>query len=163
MKNIDNKNFTLSNTDWSYLAGFIDGDGSIITQIVKRDDYAFKYMIRLSIVFYQKTSRHWFLIKLQKLLHNKGFLRKRNDGMSELSFVQKDLILEILNHILPYSKVKTDIIKKVILIIHELDHVKNRCDFLKVCKIVDETANLTDSKKRKITSKTVEDSWKFYE
>lgn len=42
----------------SYIAGFIDGDGSIIAQIVRREDYVRKFQIRVSVVFYQKTKRH---------------------------------------------------------------------------------------------------------
>ena len=41
----------------SYLAGFIDGDGCIMAQIVPRKDYLYKYEIRVSIVLYQKTKR----------------------------------------------------------------------------------------------------------
>lgn len=44
--------------DYSYLAGFIDGDGSILAQLVKREDYRYKYEIQVTISLYQKTKRH---------------------------------------------------------------------------------------------------------
>jgi intein/homing endonuclease len=44
--------------DYAYLAGFIDGDGCLLAQLVKRPDYLYKFQIRISINFYQKTSRH---------------------------------------------------------------------------------------------------------
>ena len=44
--------------DYSYLAGLIDGDGCILAQIVKREDYKYKYEIRVSVTLYQKTKRH---------------------------------------------------------------------------------------------------------
>ena len=42
----------------AYIAGFLDGDGSINAQIVQRKDYALRFQIRISITFFQKTSRH---------------------------------------------------------------------------------------------------------
>ena len=48
----------LSPVELSYIAGFLDGDGSIYAQIVKRSDYRLKFQIRVSISFHQKTTRH---------------------------------------------------------------------------------------------------------
>ena len=42
----------------AYIAGFLDADGSIISQIVKSSDYKFGFYIRLSIVFIQKTDKY---------------------------------------------------------------------------------------------------------
>lgn len=42
----------------AYYAGFLDGDGSILAQLVRRQDYVYKFGIRMSIVFYQTTRRH---------------------------------------------------------------------------------------------------------
>ena len=48
----------LSELDKAYIAGFLDGDGSIIAQIVKDDTRKLKFYIRISIVFYQKRTHH---------------------------------------------------------------------------------------------------------
>jgi hypothetical protein len=48
----------LSEIDKAYIAGFLDGYGSIISQIVKSKDYKFGFYIRLSIVFIQKTDKY---------------------------------------------------------------------------------------------------------
>ena len=48
----------LTDIERSYITGFLDGDGSIYAQIVKRSDYRLKFQIRVSISFYQKTTRH---------------------------------------------------------------------------------------------------------
>lgn len=42
----------------SYLAGFIDGDGCILAQIVRREEYKRKFQIRVTVAMYQKTKRH---------------------------------------------------------------------------------------------------------
>ena len=48
----------LSPVELSYIAGFLDGDGSIYAQIVRRSDYRLKFQIRVCIAFFQKTKRH---------------------------------------------------------------------------------------------------------
>lgn len=147
-----NNKFNITDQEWAYLSGFLDGDGSLIAQIVKDNNYKFDFTIRVSINFYQKKSRHWFLIKWHKKFKQLGHLRIRNDGMSQLTFVRKDVVLLILNNILPYSMLKRPLIKLLINIIHQKENINSRCDFLKVCELVDKVAELTDSKKRVNTS-----------
>jgi hypothetical protein len=48
----------LSPMELSYIAGFLDGDGSIYAQIVKRSDYQLRFQLRVSVSFFQKTTRH---------------------------------------------------------------------------------------------------------
>ena len=48
----------LNNTDLAYIAGFLDGDGSIFAQIIEGKDYIYGFRIRLSIIFFQKTTKH---------------------------------------------------------------------------------------------------------
>lgn len=144
----------LKKEDLIYLAGFIDGDGCILAQIVKRNEYKNLFQIRVSIVLFQKTIRHWFLLEwLNKL--KVGSLRKRNDSMSELAIVNTAAVKILLLQLLPYLQIKKATAKLVIEIIDKLDQVKDRSDFLEVCKLVDKIAEFTDSKKRTITSDTV--------
>lgn len=147
-----NNKLNLTDLEWAYLSGFLDGNGSLIAQIVKDNNSKFGFTIRVSINFYQKKSRHWFLIKWHKKLKQLGHLRIRNDGMSQLTFVRKDVILHILNNILPYSMLKKPLVKLLINIIDLKENINNRCDFIKVCELVDKVAELTDSKKRINTS-----------
>jgi hypothetical protein len=49
-----------------WLAGFIDGDGCINSQIVFRPDYILKYQIRVSITAFQSTTRHFILLEMKK-------------------------------------------------------------------------------------------------
>lgn len=46
----------LNKEDLIYLAGFIDGDGCVLAQIVKRENH--KFQIRVSLLLVQKTTRH---------------------------------------------------------------------------------------------------------
>ncbi len=45
----------MQDTIRAYIAGFLDGDGSIHFQLVRRRDYAYGYQIRVSVCFYQST------------------------------------------------------------------------------------------------------------
>ena len=62
--------------DLIYIAGFLDGDGAIIAQFVTRDDYKWKYQIRLSIQFTQHTKRSIYLTKLKQII-GAGSIRHR--------------------------------------------------------------------------------------
>jgi hypothetical protein len=56
MKNILNKRLT--ELDKAYLAGFLDGDGSIVSQIVKDKGRKYGFYIRISVCFYQSTQNY---------------------------------------------------------------------------------------------------------
>jgi hypothetical protein len=63
MKNNKKQIFNnLKPSDIIYLAGFLDGDGSIITQIVHDKTRKYKFYIKISLVFYQSIKNRWFMI-----------------------------------------------------------------------------------------------------
>jgi hypothetical protein len=150
-----NKLNNLKNEEKAYIAGFLDGDGGIITQIVKNNTYKFGYYVKISIVFYQSTKHHWFIIYLNKLLGSIGTVKKLNNGMSHLTIVKKQAVKNMLITLLPYFMIKKPLAKFVISIISDLEKVKTETDFIKVCEKVDKTVEYTYSKNRKITSNIV--------
>ena len=145
----------LSPEELAYVAGFLDGDGSVCARIVKRPDYRLKFEIRISLSFFQKTTRHWFLIQLQNQLHY-GSLRKRPDGMSEYTICERDSVKHCLERLRPYVKIKQ---RQVMLCLQILNHSSHKQqepkDFWNLCQLVDEVARWNDSKRRKVTSETV--------
>ncbi len=52
------KTIMMSELTKAYIAGFLDGDGRILAQIVRNTSHRFKFQIIVAIVIYQKTSRH---------------------------------------------------------------------------------------------------------
>src|SRR5215470_1499075 len=70
----------------AYIAGFLDGDGSIIFQLVRRLDYVYGYQIRSSVCFYQhsrgKAGLEWLKGKL-----GCGSIRDRAGSMSDYTIV----------------------------------------------------------------------------
>ena len=138
-----------------YIAGFLDGDGCINAQIVRRHDYQLKFQIRVSITFYQKISRYWFLMWLDKKL-GCGVLRKRVDGMAEYSIIGPSSIQNILTLFKPYLRIKKRQASLLLEIVKKMPHSKKDPQaFFELCKQVDRFIEWNDSKKRKITSQVV--------
>jgi len=144
----------LSEADKYYIAGFLDGDGCINAQIVKRPDCRLQFQIRVYISFYQKTKHHWFLLWLQKKCQY-GAIRKRNDGMSEYTITGIDPVHNILKELEPMIRIKKTQLKLVLRIIKELPKTKDPQTFITLCESVDRFEQLNYSKKRKIRSDTV--------
>ena len=58
ISNIREKMRDITKEELSYIAGFVDGDGCILAQIVSRKDYKHNFQIRVSVILYQKSIRH---------------------------------------------------------------------------------------------------------
>jgi len=80
--------------------------------------------------------------------------------MSELTIVGNTPVKNLLTILLPYLKIKKPIANLVLKIIDNSLQIKDRNHFLEVCKLVDEVAEHTESRKRKITTEYVENYYK---
>jgi hypothetical protein len=144
----------LTSTQLAWLAGFIDADGSINAQIVKRDDYILKYQVRVSVTLFQSTKRHHILLWIRKNLHQ-GTVRKRPDKMSEFVVVGEKQVEQLVTHILPYLVLKRRQAKLVLQIIKKLPYTKDPLVLLEACELADKIGNLNDGKLRINKSKNV--------
>ena len=104
-----------SRIDLAYIAGFLDGDGSLMLQIKKRKEGISKIRFMSTICFYQDTRHEKDLYWIRKIL-GKGYLSKRNDGMSELRIngysTVKD-ILVLLKEFLRFKKIQATALLKI--------------------------------------------------
>lgn len=147
---------TLNTTQAAYLAGLIDGDGSIIAQLVSRKDYILKFQIRVSVLLVQKKERIHFLKQFQKEIGT-GTVRDRGDGIAEFAVVGVNTVYPFLKQIQPFLRVKRKQANLVIQILEQLPLTKNSPEkFLDLCKLSDQVSRLNDSKHRTMTSETVE-------
>ena len=90
----------------AYIAGFLDGDGSLMLQIKKRKDgNKSKLRFMPTICFYQDTRHEKNLYWIREFLEI-GYISKRNDGMTELRINGYRQIRDILTNLLPYIKFK---------------------------------------------------------
>nr|ALO63400.1 putative LAGLIDADG homing endonuclease [Carteria sp. SAG 8-5]ALO63402.1 putative LAGLIDADG homing endonuclease [Carteria sp. SAG 8-5] len=90
-----------------YLAGLIDGDGSIIAQLVSRKDYTWEFQIRLTVQVTQLKKRRWFLEELQKEI-GAGSVRDR-DTVSDYILTETSNVYKFLKRppTTPAIKTKT--------------------------------------------------------
>lgn len=145
----------------AYIAGFLDGDGCVMVQLVPRPGYKFGYQVRTSIVFYQRINHLSFLRWLKHKLVV-GYIRDRKDNMSEYTIVGMKPVKKILEELLPYIVLKRKQAKLTIEIIDLLDREKiDENFFIKVCKKVDYFKILNYSRKRMNTSLQVKEYLAF--
>jgi len=116
-----------------------------MAKIVKGESYEYKHYICLSIVFFQKKEKHWFMIYLKKLLHY-GTIRIRDDGISEYVITGANAVETVLRSLLPFLKLKRKSAKIILKIIQDKKKVDSKEEFIKVCKLVDSIQSLTYSK-----------------
>ena len=147
----------MEQTILAYIAGLLDGDGSIFFQIVPRQDYKQKFQIRSSIAFYQKTEFAQILEWL-KSIFGTGYIRHRKTGISDYKIVELKEVKRTLQLLQPYVRLKKNQINLGLEIINRLENKKSKEDFLEICKLVDKFKELNYSKKRKITHEIVSKS-----
>lgn len=94
-----------SKIDLAYIAGFLDGDGSLMLQVKKRSDGKAKVRFMATICFYQDT-RHEKNLHWIREIFGIGYLSKRNDGMSELRINGYESVKNIIQQLLPFIKFK---------------------------------------------------------
>ena len=142
-------------SDASYLAGFLDGDGSIHFQLVRQKEYRFGYYIRASISLSQSTSARAGLEHLQRLIGG-GYLRDRGTGMSDLVVTSRPLLIEILSEVEPYVIFKKRHVRRALELLAQIRPRMEAEEFLEVAKKVDDFASLNYSKTKRITAADVE-------
>lgn len=90
----------------AYIAGFLDGDGSLMLQLKKRADSTKGVRFMATICLYQDSRHDAPLSWIRKRLKC-GYVSKRNDGMTELrinGFSQVRETLETLQSYLRFKK-----------------------------------------------------------
>lgn len=145
---------SVSNEELAYIAGFLDGDGCVMAQLVHRKDYIYGYQVRTSIVFYQKSRNqrilHWLKSQLKF-----GYIRHRKDGMTEYTIVGLREVKSILTTLLPYLRLKKELAEEIITLIRSHPKRMTPEALVPLSKMVDKTARFNYSKKRTNTSETV--------
>lgn len=149
---------SLKETEIAYIAGFIDGDGCINAQIIRRKEYRLGFQIRISITFYQCTKGYWFLLYIQKLVPG-GTLRKRKDGISEYTLVRLQMVQDLCELLRPYLKIKHRQAVLVIEIVKRMTRHQSKEDFLALCDLVDQVGSNNDSKRRVLSKAVVQAEW----
>ena len=143
-------------TQWAYVAGFLDGDGSIILRIKPRPDYRYGFQIRATISFFQSAQGKEVLQWLHEHL-GAGRLRQRNDGLWEYNIEGVDPVLEVLLQVRPYVVAKRAQVEEAIALLQEMQQAEEVSpeQFLEWVQRVESYQALNYSKKRKHTAEEV--------
>ena len=137
----------LTQTQLAYLAGFIDGDGSIYVRLKPNDTYRYGFQIAPYIILFQSAKDETNFKKICELL-NCGYLRKRKDGILEYTIGRKEEILDLIRLIKPHLILKRRQADLIVDILEFKSQVKNAKDFAKLMDLVNQFGELNYSKKR---------------
>ena len=146
----------LTSEEKAYIAGFLDGDGCVMFQFIRRKDYVNGYQVRASVVFFQKekhlTELTWFKEKLEI-----GSIRRSNDGMAEYAIVGIKAVLSILEQLAPYlifKRPQVDVARKIAALLPRYTRLDKNL-LLKIGELVDQFQYLNYSKRRRNTMASV--------
>ena len=92
-------------TEKAYIAGFLDGDGSIMLQLKKRSDTNRGVRFMATICFYQDTRHEEPLYWIRRVL-GIGYISRRKDHITELRINGFDKVGSILLGLKPFIRFK---------------------------------------------------------
>ena len=139
----------------AHIAGFLDGDGSVHFQLVRRHDYAYGYQIRASVCFYQST-RHKAGLSWLKLQLGCGYIRDRAGAMSDYTIVGAEAVQRVLELVQPYVIFKREQVDRALDMLSRLDRMRGPEEFVDCARLVDAFATLNYSKRKTIDATCVE-------
>jgi hypothetical protein len=145
---------TIPREELIYLAGLIDGDGSIVAQMVRRPDYKHRFQIRCTVQVTQLKKRRHFLEKIKDTI-GYGYIRDRGN-VSDFILTETRCVYDFLKQISPFLRMKKKQADLILRIIEQIPSSKTSALlFIELCQIADHVAELNDSKKREITAEVV--------
>ena len=109
----------VSSEDFAYIAGFLDGDGSIMLQLHRRVSGKDVFRVKTVICFYQ-DSKHLKEMEWFKKVLRCGYLYTRNDHICELRIEGFEKVFQVLELLQPYLKFKREQAKLLIDLIPKL-------------------------------------------
>ena len=145
----------MSPFDAAYLAGFLDGDGSIHFQFVRQNEYKFGFYIRASMSLTQCTEARFGLERLQESI-GAGYIRDRGTGMSDLIITSRPVLMEVLRAVEPYVIFKREHVREALRLLPLIKPRMPQDEFLQVVREVDRFSSLNHSKTKRITATDVE-------
>ena len=137
----------------AYLAGFLDGDGSIYVRLKPNTDYRYGFQVAPAVILFQSAQDRVQFEELCSLI-NLGYIRERNDGILEYTINKMDNIREFLSLVEPFVILKRKQIVLMKKILELKKKVENQKDFKALMKLIDTFRELNYSKKRKVRKLT---------
>jgi hypothetical protein len=123
----------------AWLAGFFEGDGSILCYVDRAKGYKFKFRIRVLIKLSQKSNKVLYEIRKDLELGN-VLLNKRKDSKLnyfDLIIANQDDVLLFINLIKPYVRFKNNQLEIAIKILSKRRLISSEKDLLQLAKLAD--------------------------
>ena len=136
-------------TERAYIAGFLDGDGSIYVQAKKNDTYRYGYQVAPAIVFFQSAKSEKLFTEFYEFM-NLGLMRNRKDGVMEITVGRIAEILQLIEVVKPYTRLKRKQLALLEQILETKKAVSDEESFSELLKLIDGYRNLNYSKKRNV-------------
>ena len=138
----------LTPTQRAYLAGFLDGDGSVYVRAKPNSSYRFGFQIAPYIVLFQSAKDKEKFKRVYELIQV-GALRERKDGILEYVIQRAEAIQTFARLVRPYVLMKREQLMLLEQIIEQKVKVENESDYKRLLDLVDKFRDLNYSKKRK--------------
>jgi len=130
----------------AYIAGFLDGDGSIYVRAKPNTSYRYGYQIAPHVVFFQSSSETQFPDLMKQIGYGK--LRIRNDGMYEYTIGKHEELEKFLIKLKPFLYLKKAQAELMLNILHTKKNVQSAKDFACLLEKIEQFRSLNYSKKR---------------
>ena len=137
----------LSKEEKAYIAGFLDGDGSIYVKLKPNSTYRYRFQVSPAIVFYQSKKEKKHLEWLKKLV-DRGYLRERNDGIVEYIIGDTESMKELIKNLVPFLRLKARQARLLLEILERKKKIKTPKEFLKLAERIDLFQQMNYSKNR---------------
>ena len=135
-----------SQTFLAYIAGFLDGDGSIYVRAKPNTSYRYGYQIAPYVVFFQSSAETNFPNLMKNI--GCGKMRIRNDGMYEYTIGKHEELEKFLIAVTPFLHLKKSQAKLMLEILHAKKNVQSAKDFARLLEKIEQFRSLNYSKKR---------------
>jgi len=132
----------------AYLAGFLDGDGSIYVRLKPNPTYRYGFQVAPYIVLFQSQKDQKKFEEICVLI-GFGHLRVRKDGILEYIISKNEALHKFLDMVKPFLILKKDQANLMLEILAEKEKVKNERDFARLAQLIDRFRELNYSKNRK--------------
>lgn len=132
----------------AYIAGFLDGDGSIYARAKPNPSYRHGFQIALYVVLFQSAKDKEQFEELCSMI-GYGKMRERKDGILEYTINRIDDIKSFLECVRPHVLLKRRQLELMLKIIDQKSKVEDNSDFEALLKLINSYKDLNYSKKRK--------------
>ena len=139
---------SISSIQKAYIAGFLDGDGSVYVRLKPNTSYRYGFQVAPYIILFQSAKDRSRFEEVCSLI-GLGYIRERKDGILEYTINRIDSIQEFLKAVKPFVILKKKQVALMMDILDQKKKVESSKDFSVLMKMIDSFRELNYSKKRK--------------